>query len=693
MRKYLLSMFFLFSILGLSAQELNVEAKVGNPSRIINDGFVELDVSGGTPPYQYKWSNQSTSLESSKTSGLTEGIPYTVTVTDSEGNTVDKTFEVKAEAITEVFNGTFVPIVASMESILFWDPFTAIGVYDPVVYADVKNVGVPDWNADMKEKFTLKEWLVEDGEHVNEGDPIAIISTESGEEIQATADATGNVNYITDAGEVIWNFENTEHLIESGAHYFAKIEYDEPVVLTHPNGDPQKHNIPFIVVWLIFGAAFFTIKMGFINFRGFSHSLDLAKGKYDNPNAPGTITHFQALATAVSATVGLGNIAGVAVAVSLGGAGATFWMIIAGLIGMSSKFVECTLGVKYRFINSEGRVFGGPMNYLRYGLEKRNMRGLGKFLAAFFAVLGIGASFGGGNMFQANQSFEILSGQFPGLVGNGFWFGLVVAILVGVVIIGGISSIAKVTGKIVPFMAAVYVLGALTVIGINIENIGPAFNAIWDGAFNPTALKGGVIGVLIVGFQRAAFSNEAGVGSAAIAHSAAKTNHPPSEGFVALLEPFIDTVVVCTLTALVLIFTGMHEVQGVGGAQLTSDAFASVISWFPYVLAAAVFLFAFSTMISWSYYGMRAWTYLFGKSRKIELIYKILFLVFVVVGASVSLGAVLVFSDMMILAMSFPNIIGLYIMSSEVRRDLKEYLAKLKEGTLYKAQREAKSAA
>jgi AGCS family alanine or glycine:cation symporter len=424
--------------------------------------------------------------------------------------------------------------------------------------------------------------------------------------------------------------------------------------------------------------------MGFINFRGFRHSIDLAKGKYDDPDAPGQVTHFQALATAVSGTVGLGNIAGVGVAVSLGGAGATFWMIVCGLLGMSSKFVECTLGVKYRNILPDGRVFGGPMNYLRYGLEKRNLKGLGKALAGLFAVLAVGASFGGGNMFQANQSFEQLSGQFPALQGNGFWFGIITAILVGVVIIGGINSIANVTGRVVPIMASIYILAALTVIIINIQNIGPAFAAIVDGAFSPSALKGGVIGVLIVGFQRAAFSNEAGVGSAAIAHSTAKTNHPPSEGFVALLEPFIDTVVVCTLTALVLIFTGMHEVEGMAGAQLTSDAFGSVLSWFPYVLALAVFLFAFSTMISWSYYGMRAWTYLFGKSKKVEFVYKMLFLVFVVVGASVSLGAVLDFSDMMILAMSFPNIIGLYLMSGEVKADLNDYLVKLKANMLFK---------
>ncbi|WP_026915404.1 amino acid carrier protein [Christiangramia portivictoriae] len=682
MRKYLLSMFFLFSIVALSAQELDVKAKVGNPSKVINNGFIELDVTGGTPPYQYKWSNQGTGLESNKTAGLTEGVPYTVVVTDAAGNTFEGEYQVEAEAITEHFNGTFSPIVASMGSVLFWDPFSAMGVYDPVIYADIKRIEAPTWSASEDAKFVLAEWLVEDGEHVNEGDPIAVV-TKNGENIEVLANADGTLDHFLGEGEVIYNSENKQHVIEQGAQYFASIVYDEPIALLHPNGDPQTKNIPFIVVWLVLGALFFTIRLGFINIRGFKHSLQLAKGKYDDPNAPGQVTHFQALATAVSGTVGLGNIAGVAVAISLGGAGATMWMILAGLLGMSSKFVECTLGVKYRFINADGRVFGGPMNYLRYGLEKRNKRGLGKFLAAFFAILAIGASFGGGNMFQANQSFSILAGEFPMLEGNGFIFGVVVAVLVGIVIIGGISSIAKVTGKIVPIMAAVYVLGALVVIGVNIENIGPAFSAIWDGAFSPSALKGGVIGVLIVGFQRAAFSNEAGVGSAAIAHSAAKTNHPPSEGFVALLEPFIDTVVVCTLTALVLIFTGMHEVEGVGGVELTSSAFGSVISWFPYVLATAVFLFAFSTMISWSYYGMRAWTYLFGKSKTNEIIYKVLFLIFVVVGASVSLGAVLDFSDMMILAMSFPNIIGLYIMIGEVSKDLKDYSRKLKAGELF----------
>ncbi|PHQ28685.1 amino acid carrier protein [Leeuwenhoekiella nanhaiensis] len=686
---------FLVSVLlplSVLAQDLKVTADVSNPTTQINDGVAELQVTGGTPPYSYKWSDQSTPLSSNSATGLTEGIAHSVVVSDAAGNQVTEEFKIETESIVEVFNGTMTPAVAGLGSVLFWDPFAAVGLYDPVIYADLKMISVPGWEAGTPFKYTLKEWLVSDGGKVKKGDPIAVVQLSNNTSITVEAEANGTLQHINEAGSVIYNPDNTQHVIETNADVFAEIVYDDPVPLLHPNGDKQTTQIPFIVVWLIFGAAFFTVRMGFINLRGFKHSLELAKGKYDDPDAPGSITHFQALATAVSATVGLGNIAGVAVAVSLGGAGATFWMIVAGLLGMSSKFVECTLGVKYRDILPDGRVFGGPMNYLRYGLQKQNMGGFGKVLAAFFAILAIGASFGGGNMFQANQSFEILSGQFDWLEGNGFWFGLTVAVLVGVVIIGGINSIAKVTGKIVPIMAGVYVLGALTVIFINIENIGPAFSAIIDGAFSPSALKGGILGVLIVGFQRAAFSNEAGVGSAAIAHSVAKTNHPPSEGFVALLEPFIDTVVVCTLTALVLIFTGMHEVTGVAGADLTSDAFGSVISWFPYVLAAAVFLFAFSTMISWSYYGMRAWTYLFGKSKKSELLYKILFLFFVVVGASVSLGAVLDFSDMMILAMSFPNIIGLYIMSGEVRADLREYFRKLKAGELFKKQETAKNA-
>ena len=443
-------------------------------------------------------------------------------------------------------------------------------------------------------------------------------------------------------------------------------------------------SIPIVVVWLVFGALFFTLKMNFINVRAFNHAIDLVRGKFDDPNDEGEVSHFQALATALSATVGLGNIAGVAVAITVGGPGATFWMIIAGLLGMSSKFVECTLGVKYRVVNKNGEVSGGPMYYLKHGLAKYGYGNIGKVLAVLFAILCIGGSFGGGNMFQANQAYAQLSGQFPILSGNGPMFGFLLAILVGTVIIGGIKSIARVTEKIVPFMAVLYVAAALVILVVNFSEIGNAFAMIFKGAFAPSAAFGGFIGVIIQGFRRAAFSNEAGVGSASIAHSATKTNEPVSEGIVSLLEPFIDTVVICTMTALVIIVTGMSGVQGVEGAQLTSQAFESVISWFPYVLVIAIFLFAFSTMISWSYYGLKSWTYLFGSSKKSELIYKFIFLIFIIIGSSVKLGAVLDFSDMMILAMAFPNILGLLILSSEVKLDLKIYLDKVKNGVFKK---------
>ncbi len=449
------------------------------------------------------------------------------------------------------------------------------------------------------------------------------------------------------------------------------------------NGSPVKKNIPLVVVWLVIGALFFTFKMRFINFRGFRHALDLVRGVYDDPTHKGEVSHFQALSTALSATVGLGNIAGVAVAVTLGGAGATFWMIVAGLLGMSSKFVECTLGVKYRKINKDGRVSGGPMYYLSEGLAKRNKKYLGKILAVVFAILCIGGSFGGGNMFQANQAFAQLSSEFTFMQDHGAIFGIVMAILVGIVIIGGIRSIAKVTDKIVPFMVVLYVTFALIIIFINIDNIGNAFTKIIEGAFSPEAMKGGVIGVLIVGFQRSAFSNEAGVGSASIAHSASKTDEPISEGIVALLEPFIDTVLVCTITALVLIFTGFDTLDtGLSGSELTASAFASVFPWFRYVLIVAIFLFAFSTMISWSYYGLKSWTYLFGDSKAAIVSYKVLFLLFIVVGSASSLGAVLDFSDMMILGMAFPNILGLYFLSGEVKKDMKDYFNRIKTGEI-----------
>lgn len=478
---------------------------------------------------------------------------------------------------------------------------------------------------------------------------------------------------------------------------FEKLGLHDPVVrdargnpVIDEDGEVVTHNIPLVVIWLIFGSVFFTIKMKFLNFWGVKHAIALVRGVYDNPDDDGEVSHFQALATALSATVGLGNIAGVAVAVSLGGAGATLWMILAGIFGMCSKFVECTLGVKYRTISDDGRVSGGPMYYLSQGLQKRKlfgkfgMGGFGKVLAVIFAILCVGGSFGGGNMFQANQAFAQMAGEFTFMQDHGFYFGLVLAVLVGIVIIGGIKSIAKVTDKIVPFMVATYVVAALAIIGLNISNIGVAFSEIWYGAFDADALKGGFLGVLVVGFQRAAFSSEAGVGSASIAHSASKTNEPVSEGIVALLEPFIDTVLVCTMTALVLIFTGFADggPDHLKGSEITAAAFSTEFPWFRYVLIIAIVLFAFSTMISWSYYGLKSWTFLFGQNKKAVISYKFIFLIFIVIGASSSLGAVLDFSDMMILGMAFPNILGIYFLVGEVRKDLDDYFKRIKSGEI-----------
>ncbi|MEJ8569734.1 alanine/glycine:cation symporter family protein [Elongatibacter sediminis] len=450
--------------------------------------------------------------------------------------------------------------------------------------------------------------------------------------------------------------------------------------------------IPFVLVWLIAAATFFTFYFRFINLRAMRHGFHLVRGDYSDPTAAGEVTHFQALATALSGTVGLGNIAGVAIAVSLGGPGATFWMIVAGFLGMSTKFVECTLGVKYRNEYTDGTVSGGPMYYLAKGLAERSdkLRTLGKILAVLFAIFCIGGSFGGGNMFQANQSFKqlvsVTGGDASWLADKGWLFGVVIASLVGLVIIGGIQGIARVTSKIVPFMAIVYVLAGLIIILSNVTAVPAAIGAIISGAFSPEGMAGGVIGVLFQGFRRAAFSNEAGVGSAAIAHSAVRTNRPITEGFVALYEPFVDTVVVCTITALVIIITGTWDpnVDPGQGVALTSAAFESSISWFPWVLTLAVVLFAFSTMISWSYYGLKAWTFLFGESLITDITYKVLFLAFVVVGSSMQLGAVIDFSDAMIFAMAFPNILGLYFLLPVVKRELNTYWAEYRAGSLQK---------
>jgi AGCS family alanine or glycine:cation symporter len=445
-------------------------------------------------------------------------------------------------------------------------------------------------------------------------------------------------------------------------------------------------DFPIVVLWLLIGGTIFTLWMRFISVRAFGHAIAVVRGRYDDPDDAGEVTHFQALATALSATVGLGNIGGVAIAVAAGGPGATFWMILAGLIGMTSKFVECTLGQMYRKVDAEGRVSGGAMHYLREGFAEKGMAPVGRFLAIVFAVLCVGASFGGGNMFQVNQSMDAVGLTMP-WVGDYNWaYGLILAALVGVVIIGGIRSIARTAEKIVPLMCVVYVSAALLIIVANIGEVPAALATILAGAFTPEAQYGGFIGVLALGFRRAAFSNEAGVGSAAIAHSAAKTDEPVREGIVALLEPFIDTVVVCTMTALVIVITGAYHLPGdfetarqAGqGAALTSLAFGSVLSWFPYVLSVAVILFAYSTMISWSYYGERCWVYLFGQSTSI--IYKTLFLVFVFLGSIVSATNVMEFGDLMILAMAFPNIVGLYLLAPKVRRALDTYMTKLDAG-------------
>ncbi len=450
--------------------------------------------------------------------------------------------------------------------------------------------------------------------------------------------------------------------------------------------DPD-HTVPLVVVWLVIASLFLTVRMGFINIRAFKHAIQVTSGKFTDPNSPGEVSHFQALTTALSATVGLGNIAGVAIAVSLGGPGATFWMICAGLLGMTAKFTECTLGQQYRAIGPDGLVLGGPMQYLSKGLAEMNMPVLGKFLAVFFSILAIGGSLAGGNSFQVNQSLNALQQTIPALANAPWAYGLVMVVLVGIVIIGGIKRIASVADKVVPVMAGVYVLAALTILAINFAQIPTAFGAIISGAFTPEAGYGGFIGVLIVGFQRAAFSNEAGAGSAAIAHSAAKTDFPVREGIVALLEPFIDTVVVCTMTALVIVITGAYNnpeyaslVTSNQGAALTSKAMGEHLTWFPYVLSVAVFLFAYSTMVSWSYYGERCWVWMFGP--KSSLYYRILFLIFVFLGSVITATNVLDFGDLMILGMAFPNLVGVYLLHGKVRAELTAYWNRYKAGDL-----------
>ncbi|MHA7875892.1 alanine/glycine:cation symporter family protein [Roseivivax sp.] len=456
--------------------------------------------------------------------------------------------------------------------------------------------------------------------------------------------------------------------------------------------------VPWIVGWLVIAALVFSLYFGFVQFRWVGHAVRLVRGDYSDPNDAGEVSHFQALATALSGTVGLGNIAGVAVAIGIGGPGATFWMVLAGLLGMATKFTECTLGVKYRNEYPDGRVSGGPMYYLTKGFEERGLRG-GTALAVGFSIFTLLGAVGGGNMFQVNQAHQ----QIAGVVGDypGWITGVIFAALVGVVIIGGLKSIARVTEKVVPFMGIFYVTAALVIILANIDQVGSAFGQIIEGAFTGLGVAGGMVGALIQGFRRAAFSNEAGIGSAAIAHSAVRTKEPITEGFVALLEPFIDTVVICTMTALVIIIsgqlvtdpeTGLFLIEdgqivtqtGAEGVALTSDAFATAFPWFPVLLAVAVVLFAFSTMLSWSYYGLKAWTFLLGEGQGKELAFKAIFCLFVVIGAAASLDPVIAFSDAALFSMAIFNVIGLYFLMPVVKRELARYAEKLRRGEIRK---------
>ncbi len=635
--------------------------------------------------------------------------------------------------------------------------------------------------------FTDESWetnLVLNGDSLSEGilgdQSFILKSSISGDSLPLVSinlEAAKEHNY---QFELIDDHGNVVETIVSGKDVEAKFE-NQLIKGNYTLKVSSLIMIPWVLFVLVGGALFFTFYFKFINFTGFMTAINIVRGKYDDLEEgghvevsdtvhtvdgdevdtirlegehEGEVSHFQALTAALSATVGLGNIAGVAVALSVGGPGATFWMIIAGLIGMASKFTECTLGVKYREIDEKGRVFGGPMYYLKKGLANKGFAGLGKVLAVIFAIMCIGGSFGGGNMFQANQAlsmleavnqtevtsetnlnelvgeqvlytfteineegvneevtlpmdvesvesgmvhmlsgeekFDVSETDFIGnavvspLSGSGFMIGVIMAILVGVVIIGGIKSIAKVTDKIVPFMVGIYVLAAIIILVTYASKIPAAFGVIMSGAFSAEGIAGGFLGVLIQGFQRAAFSNEAGIGSASIAHSAVKTKNPASEGLVALLEPFIDTVLVCTMTALVLVITNMdgeiftYGQKVAGGVSITSKAFGSVLSFFPYILTVAVVLFAFSSMISWSYYGYQAWSFLFGRSDMVGYVYKAIFCLFVIVGSASQLGAVIDFSDAMIFAMMVPNMIGLSILAPKVKEEYNKYMNKIR---------------
>lgn len=489
-----------------------------------------------------------------------------------------------------------------------------------------------------------------------------------------------NLSFVAERSQAQINMPTIDESINQAFEPIASA-INAVVFYSLPVGESQ---LPLIVVWLIAGALYFTFYLKLINIRGFRHAIRIVTGKEDKvEKAPGEVSHFQALTTAVSGTVGVGNITHVAVAISIGGPGATFWLMVAGFLGMASKFVECTLGVKYRQINADGSVSGGPMFYMDKGLAERNLPRLGKAMAWYYAICIIFGCLGIGCMFQANQAYiqfvNVTGGDSSPFAGRGWLFGTILAILTALVIIGGIKSIARVTSKLVPFMALLYVGTACVVIGANISAVPAAIASIVTNAFQPDAVVGGVIAVLILGFRRAAFSNEAGIGSSAIAHAAVKTDEPLTQGFVAMLEPFIDTVVICTITALVIILTvydpALLNDGTISGVELTSSAFASVIPWFPSVLAVVIMLFAYSTMISWSYYGLEGFIYVFGPNRWSKIVFNTIFCIFIVVGCTTQLSSILDFSDSMVFAMALANILALYLLGPVVKRDLAVYWA------------------
>ncbi|MFE3579645.1 alanine/glycine:cation symporter family protein [Streptomyces vinaceus] len=447
--------------------------------------------------------------------------------------------------------------------------------------------------------------------------------------------------------------------------------------------------LPLIVAWLVVAGLVFSGWFGLVQIRKFRLAVNVVRGKYDEKGSAGEVNHFQALTAAVSGTVGLGNIAGVAVAVSIGGPGATFWMILCGLLGMATKFVEVTLGVKYREVHADGTVSGGPMHYLPKGLAERfgtKGKTLGKVLGLLASVMILFFGLFGGNLFQVNQSYAQLvsvTGGTDGMIGSSsgaLFFGILIAAIVGIVLLGGIRSIASVTSKLVPAMAGIYIAACLVVILVNVAEVPAAVSSIIEGAFNPEGVAGGVLGALIIGFKRAAFSNEAGLGSAPIAHSAVKTKHPASEGLVALLEPFIDTVVICTMTALTIVIANpaswgeARSGESIGGVTITSDAFGTVLPWFPYVLTIAVMLFAISTVLTWGYYCMKAWTHLFGRSRGSELTFKVMYTLFAVAGSLLALQTLIDMADAVLFMLAVINIIGLYLLAPVVKRELDTFL-------------------